>query len=30
MADRGVPDAFANDLTGVYATDPSYGANLIA
>jgi flagellum-specific peptidoglycan hydrolase FlgJ len=30
MADRGVPDAFANALTGVYATDPSYGANLIA
>ena len=29
MADRGVPDAFANDLTGVYATDPEYGANLI-
>src|SRR6202000_677934 len=30
MADRTVPDAFANDLTGVYATDPDYGANLIA
>jgi flagellum-specific peptidoglycan hydrolase FlgJ len=30
MADRSVPDAFANDLTGVYATDPEYGANLIA
>ena len=30
MADRDFPDAFANDLTGVYATDPSYGANLIA
>ena len=30
MADRAVPDAFANDLTGVYATDPGYGANLIA
>ena len=30
MADRAVPDAFANDLTGVYATDPAYGANLIA
>jgi flagellum-specific peptidoglycan hydrolase FlgJ len=29
MADRAVPDAFANDLTGVYATDPEYGANLI-
>jgi len=30
MADRHVPDAFATDLTGVYATDPQYGANLIA
>jgi hypothetical protein len=30
MADRRVPDAFAADLTGVYATDPSYGSNLIA
>ena len=30
MADRASPDAFANDLTGVYATDPDYGANLIA
>jgi hypothetical protein len=30
MADRHIPDAFANDLTGVYATDPQYGANLIA
>ena len=30
MADRAFPDAFANDLTGVYATDPNYGANLIA
>jgi flagellum-specific peptidoglycan hydrolase FlgJ len=30
MADRALPDAFANDLTGVYATDPDYGANLIA
>jgi flagellum-specific peptidoglycan hydrolase FlgJ len=29
MADRRSPDAFANDLTGVYATDPGYGANLI-
>ena len=38
LADSGVayaaallsnPDAFANDLTGVYATDPNYGANLI-
>ena len=30
MADRGSPDSFANDLSGVYATDPNYGANLIA
>jgi flagellum-specific peptidoglycan hydrolase FlgJ len=30
MADRQAPDTFANDLTGVYATDPSYGANLIS
>lgn len=30
MADRAHPDAFANDLTGVYATDPGYGGNLIA
>jgi len=30
MADRAYPDAFANSLTGVYATDPGYGANLIA
>ena len=30
MADRQVPDAFANDLTGVYATDPSYGSSLIS
>jgi flagellum-specific peptidoglycan hydrolase FlgJ len=30
MADRHLPDAFATDLTGVYATDPNYGANLIA
>ena len=30
MADRAVPDAFANALTGVYATDPNYGANLVA
>jgi flagellum-specific peptidoglycan hydrolase FlgJ len=30
MADRAVPDAFAHDLTGVYATDPQYGTNLIA
>ena len=30
MADRHIPDAFATDLTGVYATDPQYGSNLIA
>jgi flagellum-specific peptidoglycan hydrolase FlgJ len=30
MADRQSPDAFADDLTGVYATDPSYGATLIS
>jgi flagellum-specific peptidoglycan hydrolase FlgJ len=30
MDDRAVPDAFANDLTGIYATDPNYGSNLIA
>jgi flagellum-specific peptidoglycan hydrolase FlgJ len=30
MADRANPDAFAKDLNGVYATDPGYGANLIA
>jgi flagellum-specific peptidoglycan hydrolase FlgJ len=30
MADRSSPDAFANDLTGVYATDPHYGGNLIS
>jgi flagellum-specific peptidoglycan hydrolase FlgJ len=29
MADRADPDAFADDLTGVYATDPGYGATLI-
>jgi flagellum-specific peptidoglycan hydrolase FlgJ len=29
MADRANPDAFASDLTGVYATDPGYGATLI-
>jgi flagellum-specific peptidoglycan hydrolase FlgJ len=29
MASRHRPDAFANALTGVYATDPQYGANLI-
>jgi flagellum-specific peptidoglycan hydrolase FlgJ len=30
MTDRNVPDAFAADLTGIYATDPNYGSNLIA
>jgi flagellum-specific peptidoglycan hydrolase FlgJ len=30
MADRHIPDAFATDLTGVYATDPNYGTSLIA
>ena len=30
MTDRHLPDAFATDLTGVYATDPHYGSNLIA
>jgi flagellum-specific peptidoglycan hydrolase FlgJ len=30
MANRHVPDAFASALTGVYATDPGYGSNLIA
>jgi flagellum-specific peptidoglycan hydrolase FlgJ len=29
MTDRADPDAFANDLTGVYATDPNYGNSLI-
>ena len=29
MADRNDPDAFANALTGVYATNPEYGADLI-
>ena len=29
MANRQLPDAFANDLTGVYATDPGYGSSLI-
>jgi flagellum-specific peptidoglycan hydrolase FlgJ len=29
MADRRSPDAFANALTGVYATDPNYGTSLI-
>jgi hypothetical protein len=30
MSDRHLPDAFATDLTGVYATDPQYGSSLIA
>jgi hypothetical protein len=30
MANRALPDAFANALTGVYATDPGYGSHLIA
>ena len=30
VAQRHVPDAFAAALTGVYATDPNYGSNLIA
>jgi flagellum-specific peptidoglycan hydrolase FlgJ len=30
MADRHSADAFAGDLTGVYATDPHYGSNLIS
>jgi flagellum-specific peptidoglycan hydrolase FlgJ len=30
MANRSVPDAFAAALTGVYATNPNYGSNLIA
>jgi flagellum-specific peptidoglycan hydrolase FlgJ len=29
MADRNDPDAFANALTGVYATNPDYGSDLI-
>jgi Mannosyl-glycoprotein endo-beta-N-acetylglucosaminidase len=29
MADRNSPDAFANALTGVYATNPEYGADLV-
>ena len=30
MASRHLPDAFATALTGVYATDPGYGSNVIA
>jgi flagellum-specific peptidoglycan hydrolase FlgJ len=30
MASRQLPDAFAAALTGVYATDPDYGSNLVA
>src|SRR5437762_1016451 len=30
MPSRHLPDAFATALTGVYATDPGYGASLIA
>jgi flagellum-specific peptidoglycan hydrolase FlgJ len=30
MTNRQSPDAFANDLTGVYATDPNYGSSLIS
>ncbi|HEY1346085.1 MAG TPA: glucosaminidase domain-containing protein [Streptosporangiaceae bacterium] len=30
MADRRSPNAFAQSLTGIYATDPSYGAKLIS
>ncbi len=30
MGDRAHPDKFAAALTGVYATDPNYGANLIS
>jgi hypothetical protein len=30
MASRRLPDAFATALTGVYATDPGYGSNLIS
>jgi flagellum-specific peptidoglycan hydrolase FlgJ len=30
MADRADPDVFANDLSGVYATDPNYGSSLIS
>jgi len=30
MADRRNPNAFAQSLTGVYATDPSYGTKLVS
>jgi hypothetical protein len=30
MAARQIPDAFASALTGIYATDPSYGTKLIS
>jgi flagellum-specific peptidoglycan hydrolase FlgJ len=30
MADRRSPDAFAQSLTGIYATDPSYGTKLVS
>ena len=30
MADRRNPNAFAQSLTGIYATDPSYGSKLIS
>jgi flagellum-specific peptidoglycan hydrolase FlgJ len=30
MADRSIPDAFAADLAGVYATNPGYGGQLVA
>ena len=29
MANRQSPDTFAADLTGIYATDPNYGAKLV-
>jgi len=30
MTDKGNPDQFAADLTGVYATDPGYGGTLVS